>query len=337
MPVIELARPQAIWLLPVWLITMLIVAWGIKQKRKRLTFWLSTEEVSRWWKRTTRQMFLFGAATMLLTVSLSQPRYFAGKIDIPVQGVDIVICLDVSHSMLCEDVKPSRLEFAQALIVNLLERLQPGDRVGLVVFGGSGFPLCPLTHDHSIVRTYLNLLSPSVMVYNPTTYIAEGLTASLKLLQGKQKREPRGSVIVMVTDGEDQGSNLKQATSECAKAGIPVFVFAVGTEKGAPVPEVTETGIVKGYKRDLQGNTAVSKLVLEKAQYIARKTGGKVYLPVDTKREVEALISDLKGYRQRVWTKQVAQWQELFPLLVLISALLLLAETWLTRSPKKSK
>ncbi|MGQ9463613.1 MAG: VWA domain-containing protein [Candidatus Fervidibacter sp.] len=333
MPLFEIARPQAVWLVPVWLAVMLVIAWGMKQKRKRLSFWLSADDVNLWWKRAKRQVSLFGAATIFLTISLTQPRYFAGKAAIPVQGVDIVICLDVSHSMLCEDVKPSRLEFSQALIVNLLERLQPGDRVGLVVFGGSGFPLCPLTHDHSIVRTYLDLLSPSVMVYNPTTYIAEGLTASLKLLQGKRNREPRGSAIVMVTDGEDQGSNYKQVVAECAKAGVPVFIFAIGTEKGAPVPDVTETGIVKGYKRDLQGNIAVSKLTLEPAQYIALKTGGKVYLPVDAKREVEALMGDLSGYRQRVWIRQVAQWRELFPLLVLLGALLLLAETWLHRLP----
>jgi len=330
----ELARPQALILLLVWLLAIASIAWGVKQKRKRLTFWLSADEVNLWWRRARIQVFLFGFATFLLTVALAQPRYFAGKVTVPVQGVDIVVCLDVSHSMLCEDIKPSRLEFAQALIANLMKRLQPGDRAGLVVFGGSGFPLCPLTHDHSIVYTYLNLISPSVMVYNPTTYIAEGLTTSLKLLKGKQKRETRGSVIVLLTDGEDQGSNWKQAASDCAKAGVTVFAFAIGTEKGAPVPEVTETGAVRGYKRDAQGAIAVSKMNLEPLQHIARKTGGKVYLPVDTKREVEALVRDLNGYRQRVWTKQVAQWRELFPLLVFIGAILLLGETWLTRSSK---
>ncbi|MCS7187000.1 MAG: VWA domain-containing protein [Armatimonadota bacterium] len=334
MHLFEFAKPQALFAIPVWLLAIIAIAWGMKQKRKRLTFWLSAEEVNYWWRRAKRQVFLFGAATLLLTVALAQPRYFAGKVTVPVQGVDILICLDVSHSMLCEDIKPSRLEFAQAIIANLMERLQPGDRVGLVVFGGSGFPLCPLTHDHSIVYTYLTLLSPSLMVYNPTTYLAEGLTTSLKLLKGKQKRETRGSVIVLLTDGEDQGSNWKQVTSECAKAGVTVFAFAIGTEKGAPVPEVTETGTVRGYKRNPEGGVAISKLTLEPLQYIARKTGGKVYLPVDTQREVEALVRDLNGYRQRVWTRQVAQWRELFPLLVFLGTLLLLCETWLTRSSR---
>lgn len=332
MPLFEFARPQALSLIAVWLIVMFAVSWGMRQKRRRLVFWLSSEEVNHWWRKARWQMLLFGAATLLLTVALAQPRYFAGKVSVPIQGVDIVICLDVSHSMLCEDIKPSRLEFAQTVIANLMDRLQPGDRIGLVVFGGSGFPLCPLTHDRSIARTYLDLISPSVMVYNPTTYIAEGLAASLKLLSKKQ-RELRGSVIVLLTDGEDQGSNWSQMAAECAKLGVPVFAFAIGTEKGAPVPEVTETGVVKGYKRDLQGKIAVSKLVLETLQSIARKTGGKVYLPADTKREVEALLRDLNDYRQKVWTKQVAQWRELFPLLILLAALLLLGETWLSRSP----
>lgn len=334
MPMFDIARPQALLLLPVWAIAMLAIWWGMKQKGKRLTFWLNADDLNRWWRRAKLQTFFLAGSTLMLTIALAQPRYFAGKVNVPVQGVDIVICLDVSHSMLCEDIKPSRLEFAQTLIVNLLDRLQPGDRVGLVAFGGSGFPLCPLTHDLSIVRTYLDLISPSVMVYNPTTYIAEGLTASLKLLTGRQKREPRGGVIVLLTDGEDQGSKWKQSAAECAKLGVPVFAFAIGTQKGAPVPELTETGIIKGYKRDLQGNIAVSKLSLDTIQSIARKTGGKVYMPVDARREVDALLRDLNDYRQRVWTRQVAQWREIFPLLVLLSVLLLLGETWLSRSKR---
>lgn len=329
--IIDIVRPQAFLLIPIWMLALLAIWWGMKQKRKRLTFWLSAEELSQWWKRAKVQAFLLGISTLMMTLALSRPRYFAGKVDVPVQGVDIVICLDVSHSMLCEDIKPSRLEFAQSLIANLLEQLRPGDRVGLVAFGGSGFPLCPLTHDLSVARTYLDLISPSVMVYNPTTYIAEGLKASLKLLTKKQKREPRGSVILLLSDGEDQGSNWKQVAAECAKLGIPVFAFAIGTEKGAPVPEVTETGITKGYKRDLQGNIAISRLRLDTLKNIARKTGGKVYLPKDARQEVLELMRDLGDYRQKVWTKQVAQWREIFPLLILLAALMLLGEAWLSR------
>lgn len=336
MPLFEFARVKALWLIPVWLLSMLAISWGMKQKQKRLVFWLGSEGVSRWEKRARWQTYLLGTATLLLVIALAQPRYFAGKVSIPVQGVDVVIALDVSHSMLCEDIKPSRLEFAQTIIANLVDRLQPGDRIGFVVFGGSGFPLCPLTHDRNIVKTYLELISPLVMIYNPTTYIAEGLKASLKLLKGKRKQSLRGSVIVLLTDGEDQGSDWKQAAAECAKLGIPVFAFAIGTEKGARVPEVTETGAVKSYKRDLQGNIVVSKLVLETLQNIARKTGGKVYLAADTRKEVAMLMSDLSAYRRKVWTRQVARWREIFPLLLLFSALLLLGEAWLARSPARS-
>jgi len=337
MPMLDFAHPHAFWLLPVWLLAMVALGWGMRVKRKRVTFWLSPEGATRWWRQAQWQLALFGAATLFLTLALARPRYFAGKVAAPSQGVDVVICLDVSHSMLCQDIKPSRLEFAQALLANFLERLQPSDRVGLVVFGGSGFPLCPLTQDRSIVQTYLNLIDPSVMVYNPTTYLAEGLRTSLKLLQRKSaRRSPlpspvRGGVILLLSDGEDQGSDYAQAANACAKARVPVFAIGIGTTKGAPVPEVTEHGIVRGYKRDLQGNIAVSKLMLEPLQFIARKTSGKVYTAIDTQREVAALLRDLSDYRERVWTRQVAQWRELFPLLLLVSALLLLAETWLGR------
>ncbi len=335
---VEFAQPTALALLPVWALVIAAVAWGAKQKRKRLAFWLSGDEVTQWWRRTKRQLFCFGAATLLLTVALARPRYFAGRVTVPAQGVDVVICLDVSHSMLCEDIKPSRLEFAQALIANLLQQLHPDDRIGLVVFGGSGFPLCPLTYDRSIVMTYLNLLEPSVMVYNPTTFVAEGLRASLKLLRrqtpSQRAANPvmRGGVIVLITDGEDQGSDWAQAAAECAKAGVPVFAFGIGTTKGAPVPEITEGGAVRGYKRDMRGAVAVSRLTTETLTEIARRTRGKVFLPADARKEIAALMEELKAYRQRVWTRQVAQWRELFPLLLLLSALLLMSEAWWQRS-----
>ncbi len=331
MPMIDWAMPKAFWLLPIWLMAMLLIAWGLKQKRRLLTFWLSGEDVPIWWRRARQQTVFWGSAMLLLTVAFARPRYFAGKVTVPVQGADIVVCLDVSHSMLCEDIKPSRLEFAQTLIANLLNNSLPGDRVGFVVFGGSGFPLCPLTHDRGIVQTYLSLLEPSVMAYNPTTYIAEGLNSSLKLLRRQKQREQRGGVIVLLSDGEDQDSDWQRAAATCAKAGVPVFVFPVGTHRGAPVPEVTEQGATHGYKRDVNGNIVISKLRLETLQTIARKTGGKVYLPVDGRKEVRTLLDDLSAYRQRVWTKQVAQWRELFPLLVALSVLLLVAETWVSR------
>lgn len=331
MPIVNWAMPKAFWLLPIWTIAMLLMAWGLKQKRRRLTFWLSGEDVTRWWQRARQRAFLVGAATLILTVAIARPRYFAGKVTVPAQGADVVVCLDVSHSMLCNDIKPSRLEFAQTLVANLLNNLLPGDRVGFVVFGGSGFPLCPLTHDRGIIQTYLSLLEPSVMAHNPTTYIAEGLNASLKLLQRQKQREQRGGVIILLSDGEDQDSDWRGAASACAKAGVPVFVFPIGTQRGAPVLEVTEQGATHGYKRDLNGNIVVSKLRLETLQTIARKTGGKIYLPKDGQQEVRAFLNDLSAYRQRVWTKQVAQWRELFPLLVAVSVLLLIAETWTSR------
>ncbi|GBC98103.1 hypothetical protein HRbin17_00599 [bacterium HR17] len=308
---------------------MLLVAWGLRRKRQRLVFWVAPDSVAVWWRTARRQCALFGAATLLFALALTRPRWFAGNVAVPAQGVDVVLCLDVSHSMLCDDIKPSRLEFAQSVAANLLDRLQPDDRAGLVVFGGSGFPLCPLTHDRSIVRTYLSLLDPSVMVYNPTTYLAEGLKAALRLLRRQPDNAPRGGVIVLMSDGEDQGSDWQDAAAMCAKAGVPVFGIAIGTPHGAPVPNVTEQGTVAGYKRDSNGNIPVSRLNLTTLRDIARRTGGKVYLPHDGVREANALVADLAAYRQRVWTRHVAQWRELFPWLLALGAMLLVMETWL--------
>ncbi|MFA0766025.1 MAG: hypothetical protein BDTLLHRC_000978 [Candidatus Fervidibacter sp.] len=330
MPTIELANPKAAWLLPLWLISALLTLWGLRRKRRAMTFWLSPESVNAWWRRTRWQWLFFVSATLLLTLALLRPRWFAGKVTVPAQGVNVVLCLDVSHSMLCEDIKPSRLEFAQTIAANLIARLQPDDRIGLVVFGGSGFPLCPLTDDRNIATTYLSLLEPSVMVYNPTTYLAEGLNTALRLLRRPSSVNQRGGIIVLISDGEDQGSDWQGAAKACAKEGVPVFVIPVGTTGGAPVPNLTEQGKIVGYKRDASGNIAISRLNLETLRGIARQTGGKVYMPYDGVREVKRLLADLTNYRRRVWTKQVAQWREVFPLLLVIGALLLVAETWLT-------
>lgn len=331
MMVLDWANPKALLVLPIWLLVIVAVAWGMKRKRRRLTFWLSSDSLQGWWRRACWQVILLSAATLFMAVALARPRWFAGKVTVPAIGADIVICVDVSHSMLCEDLKPSRLEFAQTIISNLLDRLSPDDRIALVVFGGRGFLLCPLTDDREIVRAYLSALGPKEIRYNPTTYIAEGLTTSLKLLKRKQQKERRGSVIILLSDGEDHRGDWGISASACRRAGVPVFAFAMGTEKGALVPDLTEEGTVQGYKRDADGNLVISRLHLDVLKSIAKKTRGKVYLPADGTREVTAFLNSLAAYRQRVLTKEVALWWELFPLLLVLSVMLLITESWLIR------
>lgn len=337
---IDWAFPEGLWVLSGWCVGIALISWGIRRKRLRLTFWLDEDKREGWWRKARWRLWLFGLATFLLSLAVARPRIYGGRQKIPVKGTNIVFCLDISQSMLCDDIKPSRLEFAFMLLYALLRALPPSDKVGLVVFGGSAFPLCPLTSDRDILRLQLSALDPTVMAYNPTTYLAAGLRESRRLILRRTKegrKRERGGVIVLLSDGEDQGSEWEKAAADCTKAGIPVFAIAIGTEKGALVPEVPLRGgdakewTPRTYKRDAEGRLVVSKLNLSLLRRLAGATGGKVYLAGDGKKEVVALLKDLKEYRQNVWMREEVRWWELFPVLVALSVILLIVEGFLQR------
>ena len=171
-------------------------------------------------------------------------------------GIDLVVALDASNSMLARDVKPSRIERAKLEVTALLDRLK-GDRVGLVVFAGDAFIQCPLTTDYSAARLFLRAVAPVSMATQGTA-IADALYEAREVLEGGGRGEA-GKAVLLITDGEDQRGDAIAAASALADAGIRIFAVAVGGTEGEPIPMVDREGNLTGYKKDKEGRTVLTR------------------------------------------------------------------------------
>ena len=216
---------------------------------------------------------LLGTGLMLLFLAAAGPQCGERTEIVKRAGIDLVIALDASTSMLARDVKPSRLERAKAEVSALLDRLK-GDRIGLVVFAGEAFAQCPLTTDYSAARLFLRAVDPSSMPQQGTA-IAAALLEARRVLEGGGRGNAARAVL-LITDGEDQQGDALQAATDLAEAGIRVYTVAVGTEAGEPIPLTDKDGNVAGYKKDREGKTVLTRTDVAGLRELSSRGNGKL-------------------------------------------------------------
>ncbi|MDD2944116.1 MAG: VWA domain-containing protein, partial [bacterium] len=222
--------------------------------------------VSPFWPGITSIAFL------LVVIAWLRPQWGFELEERQQSGVDIVIAVDVSPSMLASDTPPSRLKLAQRAIIDLLSRLQ-GDKVALVAFSGVAFTETPLTLDYSTFRLFLNQLSPDLIPLRGTN-IELALRESLKTLLPSEEKEDsliRARAIILITDGESFAGDIDSVVSDLQDNAVDLSIISVGTETGAPVP-----GDI-GYKRHNDGSTVISRLDVKALKGLAEVTSGHYY------------------------------------------------------------
>lgn len=246
-------------------------------------------------KAILKSAMLFGSV-FLLAAALTRPQMGGRSTLVKKEGIDLLFVLDVSKSMVVQDIRPSRLTRAKLELMYIMENLK-GDRVGLISFAGAAFVQCPLTTDYAAARMFLKSLSPNDMPVHGTA-IGRALLLGHKLLTTGES--PSGSrLVVLLTDGEDHGEELDEALAALEKDSIPVFVVGIGSESGEPIPEYDDGGAMTGYHRDKGGQTVMSRLDSRVLRRIAGKTGGK-YLNLQS----GGTLDDLHGYVQRMQKQQ---------------------------------
>ncbi len=226
----------------------------------------------RSWRR-----FLAFAGTFWLMLALAQPQWGAREVSVTQRGSDIVVALDISNSMLAEDVPPSRMESAKGELANFLRRLE-NSRVGLVFFAGSAFVQCPLTLDYGTAEIFLKMAGPDMMSEQGTA-IGAALATSRGLLAKGRGQEESGSfqAILLVTDGEDLEGTWEPEASACAKDGIKVIPVGVGEETGGLIPLTDSQGRAAGFMKDDDGSLVMSRLDLASLEKIAGMSGGSTF------------------------------------------------------------
>lgn len=238
-----------------------------------------------------RLKFLLLFMAFVLTVFGMANLQFPGKTEqIRRNGVDVMLVLDVSKSMLARDVQPSRLDRARQFLNKLIDNLD-GNRVGLVVFAGRAYLQMPLTTDHATAKSYVSIASPA-SVPTQGTAISEALYVGLNAFGEKDKKYKS---IVLVTDGEDHEDDAEKLAGMLAENGVPLHVIGLGSEAGVPIID-PETGI---QKLDEQGNIVISRLKGDMLMGLA-KAGRGTYRHFDnTESAVDGIIKELDGMEKR--------------------------------------
>jgi Ca-activated chloride channel family protein len=309
----QFAHPQALWLF--WLLPLVVLAfwWSRKRAAERLGRLASPLQLQllqdgqsvsrRRWRGALRVL-----ALSQFILALARPQWGASEVDVEQQGIDLVVALDISRSMLAADIQPDRLRRAKVELGDLIESLD-GDRVGLVFFAGGAFAQCPLTVDYAAARLFLDQADPS-MIDAQGTDLASALSTSLELLG-----ENSGSfqVILLVSDGEDFGGGIESLLDELRRRNVLLYAIGMGTAEGAPIPEFDEGGLRQGFYRDREGQVVMSRLVEAPLLELTRTTGG-VYVRagaggIDASR-LGAELRALEG--RRFAARKVTSYEERF-------------------------
>lgn len=252
-----------------------------------------------------------GTGLLLLFVAAAGPQCGERTEVVKRSGIDLVIALDASTSMLARDVKPSRLERAKAEVSALLDRLK-GDRVGLVVFAGDAFVQCPLTTDYSAARLFLRAVDPGAMPQQGTA-LTNALLESGRVLDGGG-RGGAAKAILLISDGEDQEGDALQTAAKLGESGIRIYAVPVGSPSGEPIPLTDKSGNVTGYKKDREGKTVLTRTDVAGLRELASRGGGKLLRGEGTDLGVASIVAELdKLQKGDLESRLSVQYDERYP------------------------
>jgi Ca-activated chloride channel family protein len=273
-------------------------------------------------KKQRWKIVLLLLAVSFLLFSLARPQLGTELTLMKREGVDIVIALDCSHSMLAQDFKPSRLEKAKQEMKGLIARMR-GDRVGLVAFAGVAFIQCPLTLDYSAAGMFLDIMDEN-LIPQPGTAVGDAIRTSTEAFNQKERKY---KVLILLTDGEDHGSEPLEAAEEAAAEGIVIYTIGIGSVQGEPVPVLNKRGMVTGYKKDREGSVVVSKLDETTLQKIALTTGGKYYHATSGEMELEKIYSEIsKMEKKELEGKLMTQYEDRYQIFLFLAVVCLTIE-----------
>jgi len=257
-------------LLPVLLVVLLYKFWWQKRTQKAFADSNLLEKLApdySVFKATVKWVFLALGITSLV-VALVNPKIGTKLETVKREGVDIVFALDVSKSMLSEDIAPNRLEKAKQIISKTVDQLG-SDRIGIIIYAGSSYPLLPITTDHAAAKMFLKNAYPD-MVSSQGTAINEALSSAKNFYNNE---EQTNKYLVILSDGEDHEENTIDMAKELANEGIKVITIGIGTEKGGVIPDMIN-GYKRGLKKDKNGEVVITQRHATVLQEIAENADG---------------------------------------------------------------
>ncbi|MEO5582301.1 MAG: VWA domain-containing protein [Saprospiraceae bacterium] len=268
-----------------------------------------------------RRYLLWISGITLLIISLSNPQWGIRKEKIEIKSTDIYIALDISNSMMANDIKPSRLERSKLWAESLVRSLS-GDRVGTVLFAGQAYLQSPLTTDYGSVTMFVRSAHPELISFQGTN-VSDAIIACM---ENFPKNEEAQRVIFVISDGEDNDENSIETARKAAQNNIIIYTIGAGTEGGGPIP-IKSNNNLEDYKRDETGKPVQTKLNASFLMQLAEVTKGK-YFHIENGESIIATIkSDIAAMtKQRIAERSYSEYESYFPFLLFPALLLLMIE-----------
>jgi Ca-activated chloride channel family protein len=319
---IHFARPDVLWkVVPYIVVATMILLYRLYKTNLVVHLLAGPNQIKKVlqhysFTRSIVKIILFLTGMFFLAIALMRPQWNETEHAVTQKGRDLLIALDISRSMLAQDLEPDRLSFAKNKIQQLLKTL-PTERVGLLLFSGSTFLQCPLTDDKAAFNMFLDSIDVET-ISSGTTSIEQAIKEAILLF--KKMPERKNKLLLIFTDGEDFSSNLTQVKKEAAKIGLHIITVGVGTPEGAPIPLYDRRSKQTGHQHDAQGNVVISRMNEGILLRLAEDTGG-MFVPItknsDDIKKIKQFVRSFE--KEHLEDKMVTQFQEQYHYPLLIS------------------
>mgnify|MGYP000211888874 CR=1 FL=1 len=270
------------------------------------------------------KLIMLCLAFTCLTIAMVNPKVGTKLETVKRQGVDIVFAVDVSKSMLAEDIAPNRIEKSKQLVTQIINNLA-SDRIGIIAYAGKAVPQLPITTDYAAAKMFLQSMNTD-MLSSQGTAINEAIQLARTYFNDE---EQTNRVLIIISDGEDHSDLSQDIAETAAEEGIKIFTIGVGSLKGAPIP-IKQNGIVLNYKKDRSGETVVTKLNEETLRAIAEEANGQYINGLNTNEVVEAIRDILnKMDKKEFEAKEFAEYKDQFQWFLLLGIFFIIIDIFL--------
>jgi len=276
------------------------------------------------------KFLIFVFAYSFLLLALAKPQLGTKLEEVKRMGVEIIIAVDVSNSMLSEDLKPNRLERSKQAILRLIDKLED-DRIGMIVFAGKSYLQLPITTDYSAAKLITSTLSPD-LVSTQGTAIGSAIELAIETFS---KDETKSKALIIITDGENHEDDPIAAAKNATDAGITVHTIGMGSSSGGPIP-IYENGRMSGYRKDNQGNVVLTKLDPQVLQEVASIGNGEFVFADIADVNLSELINKISSMeKEEFGTKKFTDFDDKFQIFIALSLILISLELFI--SDKKNR
>jgi Ca-activated chloride channel family protein len=315
----------------IWLLYAFMIAWK-RKARKKLG---DANLISRLSQSSSRskpflQAILFTIGFFFLVTGVADPQIGTKLEEVKREGVDIIIALDVSNSMKCEDIKPSRLERAKQSISRLIDKLD-NDRIGIIVFAGQAYVQLPITTDYSAAKLFLSSIDTDII---PTQGTAIGAAIDLAM-QSYVGNDNKHKALIIITDGENHEDDAVEAAKKANEQGISIHTIGMGTIEGGPIP-VYKNGVQVDFLKDQSGTTVITRLDALTLEKISAEGKGQFIRASNNDDALNTILSSINKMEKKSFgTKQFTDYEDRFQYFLAAALLFFILEFSLTN--KRSK